>query len=343
MRWMRFTLLLLLLISPFCFAQQQYTEGACLLLRQQADRFAGQPNSRNYQDARRELNNHCQNPLPAPDKELNLTNIPVKTITVGNTKNTATTQPANPNVVVTAKPQPVKPAQSITPKPVDVLKQLFAPVLALFASLLAFLVLIVLVMGLLALVLARYGARIKGAIAERALHSVLVKELPASYQHYRNLVIPTEQGDLTEIDHLVVSAYGIFVIEVKNYRGWIFGGEKQPRWTVQRFRSKHQFMNPLHQNYKHTEAIKHVLGLNGKDSDAVHSIVAFSQRAEFKTQIPQNVMYIDLVGDYLQQFYQPCFDDEQMRQFTARLNLALASRKALSKLHLAQVKTRKAA
>ncbi|WP_134052213.1 MULTISPECIES: nuclease-related domain-containing protein [Rheinheimera] len=343
MRWMRFTFLFLLLISPSCFAQQQYTEGACLLLQQQAERFAGQPNSRSYQDARRELNNHCQNPLPAPAKELNLTNIPLKTITVGNTKNTATTQPANPNVVVTAKPQPVKPAPVATPKPADVLKQLFAPVLALFGSMLVFLILIVVVMGLLALVLARYGARIKGAIAERALHKVLVKELPASYQHYRNLVIPTEQGDVTEIDHLVVSAYGIFVIEVKNYRGWIFGGEKQPRWTVQRFRSKHQFMNPLHQNYKHTEAIKHVLGLNGKDNDAVHSIVAFSQRAEFKTHIPLNVMYIDLVGDYLQQFYQPCFDDGQVRQFTARLNLALASRKALSKLHLAQVKTRNAA
>lgn len=343
MRWMRSAFLLLLIISPTCFAQKQYTEAACLLLQQQADRFAGQPNSRNYQDTRRELNNHCQNPLPAPDKELNLTNIPVKTITVGNTKNTAATQATKPNVVVKTEPQPVKPAPVAIPRPTDLLKQLFAPVLALFGSLLAFLVLIVLVMGLLALVLARHGARIKGAIGERALHKVLVKELPASYQHYRNLVIPTEQGDLTEIDHLVVSAYGIFVIEVKNYRGWIFGGEKQPRWTVQRFRSKHQFMNPLHQNYKHTEAIKHVLGLNAKDSGAVHSIVAFSQRAEFKSQIPLNVMYIDLVGDYLQQFYQPCFDDEQVRQFTARLNLALASKKALSKLHLAQLKARKAA
>lgn len=91
MRWMHFLLPLLLLISSLAFGQKQYTEGACLLLQQQADRFAGQPNSRNYQDARRELNNHCQNPLPAPDKELNLTNIPVKTITVGKTKNAATT------------------------------------------------------------------------------------------------------------------------------------------------------------------------------------------------------------------------------------------------------------
>ena len=58
MRWMRFTFLFFLLISSTCFAQQQYTETACLLLQQQADRFAGQPNSHNYQDARRELNNH---------------------------------------------------------------------------------------------------------------------------------------------------------------------------------------------------------------------------------------------------------------------------------------------
>jgi len=337
MRWMRFTLPLLLLISPLAFGQKQYTEGACLLLQHQMVQFLAQPNSHNYQSAKRAFDNHCQNPIPAPVKDLVLTNIPAKPVTVGSAANAVTTKQANANVVVkAATPPPVKPAPAAIPKPADVLTALFAPVLAFFGSILALLFLLALVLGLLAFVAGRYGARIRGALGEWALHRVLVSELPASYQHYRNLVIPAEKGDFTEVDHLVLSPFGIFVIEVKNYRGWIFGGEKQPQWTVQRFRSKRQFMNPLHQNYKHTQAVKQLLGLTGKDGDSVYSIVAFSLRAEFKFQIPANVKYTDLVGDYINRFTQPCFSDEQLRQFSARLNMAKAGKKVLRKLHKQQ-------
>jgi len=40
MRWMRFTLPLLLLNSPLAFGQKQYTEGACLLLQHQMVQFS---------------------------------------------------------------------------------------------------------------------------------------------------------------------------------------------------------------------------------------------------------------------------------------------------------------
>lgn len=337
MRWMRFTLMLLLVISPLAFGQKQYTEAACLLLQHQMVQFAHQPNSHNYQSAKREVDNHCQNPIAAPVKDLVLTNIPAKTITVGSVKNTVTTKPVNTAVAVrTATPPPVKPAPAAAPKPADVLSALFAPVLAFFGGILAMLLLFTAILVILALVLGRYGARIKGALEERALHKVLVKELPASYQHYRNLVIPTAKGDFTEVDHLVLSPFGIFVIEVKDYRGWVFGGEKQPQWTLQRFRSKHPFMNPLHQNYKHTQAVKQLLGLTGKEADSVQSIVAFGRHAEFKFQIPPNVMYTSLVGDYINGFYQPCFTDEQLRMFGARLNMAKAGKKVLRKLHMQQ-------
>ncbi|HEY0921790.1 hypothetical protein [Rheinheimera pacifica] len=68
----------------------------------------------------------------------------------------------------------------------------------------------------------------------------------------------------------------------------------------------------------------------------MHSIVAFSLRAEFKFQIPANVKYTDLVGDYINRFTQPCFSDEQLRQFSARLNMANAGKKVLRKLHMQQ-------
>ncbi|WP_019674994.1 hypothetical protein [Arsukibacterium perlucidum] len=71
-------------------------------------------------------------------------------------------------------------------------------------------------------------------------------------------------------------------------------------------------------------------------NEQVHSVVAFSLRAEFKTRMSANVIFIELIGDYLQQFTQACFSDEQLRQFAARLNMAADSRKVLGKLHMQQ-------
>ena len=341
MRRMRFTLPLLLLISPLAFGQKQYTEAACLLLQHQVVQFSHQPNSHNYQSAKREVDNHCQNPIPAPVKDLVLTNIPAKpaataarkniTLPAEATKPVSATQPA---VQTDAKPQ--------APASFDLGAMMFS----LFAPYIPYIIggtLLLMLPGLFILLLFGNQAKFLGAMAERSLHKQLLRKLPISYRHYRNLVLQTAQGDLTEVDHLIVSPYGIFVIEVKNYQGWIFGGEKQAQWTVQRFRRKHCFMNPLRQNFKHTEAIKHVLGLAKAGVDKVHSIVAFGPRAEFKTLLPANVMHIDQVANYLQQFYQPCFSDDELRQFNVRLNLAVSSRKALSKLHLAQVRKREAA
>lgn len=50
------------------------------------------------------------------------------------------------------------------------------------------------------------------------------------YKIINNLFI-SNNGQTTQIDHVVVSEYGIFVIETKNYKGWIYGGAKSDFWT----------------------------------------------------------------------------------------------------------------
>jgi hypothetical protein len=64
------------------------------------------------------------------------------------------------------------------------------------------------------------------------------------YLDVNNVTIPTSNGT-TQIDHIIVSRYGIFVIETQNMEGWIFGTETQPKWTQSFRKSKFQFQNPL--------------------------------------------------------------------------------------------------
>ena len=78
------------------------------------------------------------------------------------------------------------------------------------------------------------------------------------YHAVHNVTLITPDGS-TQIDHIFVSQYGVFVVETKNYSGWIFGSENQPMWTQKLFKVTNKFQNPLRQNYKHLKALEAAL------------------------------------------------------------------------------------
>jgi len=127
---------------------------------------------------------------------------------------------------------------------------------------------------------------VKGYIGElsvRILSRLLLK--PDVYRPHHNITLMMSDGS-TQIDHIFVSKYGVFVVETKNMKGWIFGSEKQDSWTQQIFKKKYKFQNPLRQNYRHTEAVKEVLRV---PDEAIYSVVAFVGECTLKTAVPPNV------------------------------------------------------
>lgn len=131
------------------------------------------------------------------------------------------------------------------------------------------------------------ASALKGWLGEAAL--TVAKKIVLDGDVYRdlnNVTIPTSNGT-TQIDHIIVSRYGIFVIETKNMEGWIFGDAKQPQWTQSLYGKKFRFQNPLHQNYRHTKALEEFLGL---PATHFHSVVCFVGESQFKTDMPANVI-----------------------------------------------------
>ncbi len=128
----------------------------------------------------------------------------------------------------------------------------------------------------------------KGLIGEMLLNlAIKIRLDKKKYQLLHDVTLPTEDGT-TQIDHIIVSQYGVFVIETKNMKGWIFGSENQKFWTQNIYKKKHTFQNPLHQNYKHTKTLEKLLSI---DSSKMFSIVVFVGDATFKTDMPDNVVY----------------------------------------------------
>lgn len=103
----------------------------------------------------------------------------------------------------------------------------------------------------------------------------------------QNVYIPKSNGEATKIDLLYITAKGIFVIESKNYSGYIFGSENNPKWTVTLYAGKtwygkkmvrkHQFYNPIWQNRTHIKYLKKYLS---DESLPTYSVIAFSERCQ---------------------------------------------------------------
>lgn len=108
------------------------------------------------------------------------------------------------------------------------------------------------------------------------------------YHSLNNVTIVAADGSTTQIDHVIASRHGIFVIEAKNMKGWIFGSEKDGQWTQSLPGGrKFRFQNPLRQNYRHTKVLSEFLGI---DHGLFHSIVMFWGECTFKTAMPENVL-----------------------------------------------------
>jgi restriction system protein len=199
--------------------------------------------------------------------------------------------------------------------------------------------LLLLVLGLAFLYVYLGSPTVIGAAGERRVNAALKSYLnQQDYILLDDLTLPTSSGT-TQIDHVVVSRYGIFVIETKNMSGWIFGSETQPRWTQTMRRHKSQFQNPLRQNYYHLKVIQNLLGIR---LDQLENLVAFVGSAQPKTEMPPNVFWSrSRLVRYIAAQQTIRFTDDQVREFAAKLrDNALENNRETRRVHVHNVRAK---
>uniref|UniRef100_UPI0022E53D58 nuclease-related domain-containing protein n=1 Tax=Clostridium beijerinckii TaxID=1520 RepID=UPI0022E53D58 len=118
------------------------------------------------------------------------------------------------------------------------------------------------------------SSKYKGRYGENEVIKIL-KRLPKEYIVLNDFLL--QNGNKTsQIDHIVLCKKGIFVIETKNYGGYIYGSELDKNWTqiIGKRKIEFEFLNPIIQNKGHIDAIRHNLSLNNKIP--IISVVVFS-------------------------------------------------------------------
>ena len=121
--------------------------------------------------------------------------------------------------------------------------------------------------------------------------------------HLLNHITLKLENGTTQIDHILVSRFGVFVIETKDYSGWIFADAKHEKWTQVKWRRKSRFQNPIFQNARHVRAVRNLLDF--LPPETVKSIVVFTESAQFKTNMPPGVFMLPELIEHLR-----CTTDE---------------------------------
>jgi len=183
---------------------------------------------------------------------------------------------------------------------------------------------------------------IKGKVGEFAvaLHVKLYLK-DVQYILLNDCTLPDEQSGTTQIDHILLSPYGIFIIETKNYKGWIFGSERQKLWTQKIFKKSYKFQNPLHQNYKHQKVLEQVLA-DIITPEYLHSIVVFMPDCEFKTDMPVNVFRGAAWVDYVKNFKAEVIPAMKLKRIQLRIEKEVLEKSwKTNRIHVENLKQRK--
>jgi hypothetical protein len=152
-----------------------------------------------------------------------------------------------------------------------------------------------------------------------------------------NLYIPTENGT-AEIDLLYISSNGIYVIESKNLKGWIYGNENHKYWTTVIYRNKVKFFNPIWQNNKHIKYLRKIVNV------PLHSVIVFSNRCSLKIIHYDNSLTKIVKRKYLVKYLErqlnknPISTNEPIDETYNLLNKYKLKSKAEKQKHIDQIK-----
>jgi len=178
----------------------------------------------------------------------------------------------------------------------------------------------------------------RGWIGEKITAFYLWVSLPKqTYSKFHNIIFPSKSGT-TQIDHLIISIYGVFVVETKNKKGWIFGSVNEPNWTQTLYNKKYSFQNPLRQTFRQKKILSDFLNL---DESKIHSIIFFVGDCKFKTPLPDNVINSGVCG-FIKRFRNEMLTSKEVERIIKAIKNHLSDSSLSTRDHIKSLRKRHA-
>jgi hypothetical protein len=164
--------------------------------------------------------------------------------------------------------------------------------------------------------------------------NIQLDQLSKECRYLSDLLLPNPKAKTgySQIDHVIFTPYGIFVVETKNYAGTISGDRRDSHWMVN---GKFKMVNPFNQNYGHIQSIKSFLP--SIKNESIISMISFTKRCTFrvnpelrKIQSNELIVYDVELSEYVMrklnvlklQHQKAIFSDEELLHMHNRLQEA---------------------
>lgn len=172
----------------------------------------------------------------------------------------------------------------------------------------------------------------KGAYAEERVTRKLSR-LPEEYHVFNDVYILNGNRSV-QIDHVVISPYGLFVIETKNYKGWIYGSANSEHWTQNIYGNKYQLYNPTRQNASHVSALCKLFSIT---RDKTIPMIVFAGSATIQCSADCYVIYLSQLNQTIARHRSMLFSDKEVLWMVKRLSESLITGKNIKYEHAYKV------
>ncbi len=191
---------------------------------------------------------------------------------------------------------------------------------------------IFLIFIILAIILTIFYKKIRGFMGEFWVRLELNKLPKDKYIILNDIMIKSNRAT-HQIDHIIISKFGIFVIETKNYFGLITGNEYKDKWVQHLGKNKYYFNNPIHQNYGHIKALEEILNL---DESKFISIICISNQAKLRVNA-KNVTQLDFINNLIKSYKEEILDTN-LSEIRDKIELNNISDRNIRKQHVENIK-----
>jgi len=177
-----------------------------------------------------------------------------------------------------------------------------------------------------------FGAKIIGWFGEHWTKQALKKLPKREYIILNNVFIETN-GITHQIDHVVISPYGIFSIETKQYNGYITGNKYDKNWIRHVGKNKYYYTNPIRQNYGHIKALSELLNIN---ESKIFNVVCIPSNAKLNIEHDGEIVRYDTLANKILSYKEVLI--KNVDEIVKIINKNNITDKNLKKKHIKNIK-----
>ncbi len=136
------------------------------------------------------------------------------------------------------------------------------------------------------------------------------------YRYFDKVILPTED-ETTQIDHIIVSRFGVFIVEALGLKGSVRGEKNDSSWTVKSDGNSQDIPNPVLSSAKHIEALERIFGLR---PEMIFPLLVVPATTDFESETVDNVISVRDYRNFIHSKKEPLLGEFEVQELVDKMD-----------------------